>query len=237
MKEELRYQYIDSAFLSNSENDPTRDVNQVCPRCKGKGHLDTQDIKRFMANVYCFLAMARIHGRGPGPCAYCDGTGKVDMHKLENFSSDDIAPDNAVGIVFKNVFEKFGTVLDSLNVNVNKGIRDLLSKIEKLPADQKADIEAEIAKAYADSRLMDDVLVNSFKTYVWEAAERMTKISREKIRDEVLVLFSKENKSKYDINYYSKIEILEILCEKFEISDSVERHNLFRVINIIIEES
>jgi antitoxin component YwqK of YwqJK toxin-antitoxin module len=81
LKEQLRLRYkIDSAFLSNSENDPTsKEDNVVCPRCLGKGHVDTLDIKRLNKELYW----------APGPCVYCDGSGKVDKLKLEIVSVDE----------------------------------------------------------------------------------------------------------------------------------------------------
>ncbi len=71
---------------------------------------------------------------------------KATMMKV----SDPIIFGHAVRVFFKNLFDQFGDLLDSIDVNVNNGFGDLLAKIEKLPADQKAAIEAAIAKAYAD---------------------------------------------------------------------------------------
>jgi isocitrate dehydrogenase len=71
---------------------------------------------------------------------------KATMMKV----SDPIIFGHAVRVFFKNVFDQFGDLLDSIDVNVNNGFGDLLAKIEKLPADQKAAIEAAIDKAYAD---------------------------------------------------------------------------------------
>jgi len=39
-----------------------------CPRCLGKGHVDLSDIKR----------LGKEFVWGPGKCAYCNGTGRVD---------------------------------------------------------------------------------------------------------------------------------------------------------------
>ena len=39
-----------------------------CPRCLGKGRVDWDDIKRLGKELKW----------GPGRCAYCNGTGKVD---------------------------------------------------------------------------------------------------------------------------------------------------------------
>ncbi len=71
---------------------------------------------------------------------------KATMMKV----SDPIIFGHAVRVFFKNLFDQFGDLLDSIDVNVNNGFGDLLAKIEKLPADKKAAIEAAIAKAYAD---------------------------------------------------------------------------------------
>jgi hypothetical protein len=44
-----------------------------CPRCLGKGHVDWNDIKRLNRELRWI----------PGTCAYCNGTGKVDL-EIEN---------------------------------------------------------------------------------------------------------------------------------------------------------
>lgn len=71
---------------------------------------------------------------------------KATMMKV----SDPIIFGHVVKVFFKNVFEKYGDLLASVDVNVNNGFGDLLAKIEKLSADQKALVEAAIAEAYAN---------------------------------------------------------------------------------------
>lgn len=82
---------------------------------------------------------------------------KATMMKV----SDPIIFGHAVKVFFKNVFEKYGDLLDSVDVNVNNGFGDLLLKIEKLPADKKALIEAAIAEAYSNGP--DVAMVDSDK--------------------------------------------------------------------------
>lgn len=43
-----------------------------CPRCLGKGHVDWDDIARLKQQLKW----------KPGPCAYCNGSGKID-HRIE----------------------------------------------------------------------------------------------------------------------------------------------------------
>lgn len=69
---------------------------------------------------------------------------KATMMKV----SDPIIFGHGVKVFFKDVFEKHAAVLDELGVNVNNGFGDLLAKIEELPADQKAAIEADIQACY-----------------------------------------------------------------------------------------
>ncbi|MCP4442111.1 MAG: NADP-dependent isocitrate dehydrogenase [Aureispira sp.] len=71
---------------------------------------------------------------------------KATMMKV----SDPIIFGHAVRVFFKNVFANHGATLEKLGVDVNNGFGDLLNKIEELPADQKAAIEADIAAAYAN---------------------------------------------------------------------------------------
>ncbi len=69
---------------------------------------------------------------------------KATMMKV----SDPIIFGHAVSVFYKDVFDKHGDVLNELGVNVNNGLGDLYSKIEKLPADKKAEIEADIQEVY-----------------------------------------------------------------------------------------
>jgi isocitrate dehydrogenase len=63
--------------------------------------------------------------------------------------SDPIIFGHAVTVFFESVFKQHAETLTTLGVDPNNGIGDLLAKIEALPADQKAAIEAELAALYA----------------------------------------------------------------------------------------
>ncbi|EAZ81156.1 NADP-dependent isocitrate dehydrogenase [Algoriphagus machipongonensis] len=80
---------------------------------------------------------------------------KATMMKV----SDPIIFGHAVKVFFEPVFTKHAAVLAELGVDVNNGFGDLLSNIEKLPADKKAEILADIDACYADSP--DLAMVNS----------------------------------------------------------------------------
>lgn len=82
---------------------------------------------------------------------------KATMMKV----SDPIIFGHVVKVFFKNVFAKHAETLDDLGVNPNFGFGDLVSKIEKLPADKKAEIEAEIKAAFENGP--DVAMVNSDK--------------------------------------------------------------------------
>ena len=82
---------------------------------------------------------------------------KATMMKV----SDPIIFGHAVKVFFKNVFDNHGAVLEELGVDVNNGLGDLVSRIESLPADQKAAIEADIQAAYDNGP--DLAMVNSYK--------------------------------------------------------------------------
>lgn len=82
---------------------------------------------------------------------------KATMMKV----SDPIIFGHAVKVFFAPVFEKHSETLELLGVDVNNGFGDLLANIEKLPADQKAVILADIEACYADSP--DVAMVNSDK--------------------------------------------------------------------------
>jgi isocitrate dehydrogenase len=82
---------------------------------------------------------------------------KATMMKV----SDPIMFGLAVRVFFKDLFSKHTATLASLGVDLNNGFGDLLGKIEKLPADQKAAIEADIAACFASRPAV--AMVNSDK--------------------------------------------------------------------------
>jgi isocitrate dehydrogenase len=70
---------------------------------------------------------------------------KATMMKV----SDPVMFGHAVTVYFKDVFEKHAKTFAELGVNPNNGLGDVYAKIAKLPADQKAEIEADIKATYA----------------------------------------------------------------------------------------
>jgi isocitrate dehydrogenase len=80
---------------------------------------------------------------------------KATMMKV----SDPIIFGHAVKVFFESVFEKHSDTFDSLGVDVNNGFGDLLANLEKLPAEKKAEILADIEACYAESP--DVAMVNS----------------------------------------------------------------------------
>jgi isocitrate dehydrogenase len=63
--------------------------------------------------------------------------------------SDPIMFGHAVTVFFKDVFEKHAAALKEAGVNPNLGLGDLYKKIQVLPADKRAEIEADIKAVYA----------------------------------------------------------------------------------------
>ena len=70
---------------------------------------------------------------------------KATMMKV----SDPIMFGHAVKVFFKNVFTKHADTFAALGVNVNNGFGDVLTKIQSLPADRRAAVEADIVVAFA----------------------------------------------------------------------------------------
>ena len=70
---------------------------------------------------------------------------KATMMKV----SDPIMFGHAVTVYFKDVFEKHADLFKELKVNTKNGFGDVIAKIATLPADKKAEIEADIAAVYA----------------------------------------------------------------------------------------
>ncbi len=82
---------------------------------------------------------------------------KATMMKV----SDPIIFGHAVKVFFKDLIAKHAAVLAPLNIDFNNGFGDLVSKIQTLPADQKAAVESDILKAYESGP--DLAMVNSDK--------------------------------------------------------------------------
>jgi isocitrate dehydrogenase len=70
---------------------------------------------------------------------------KATMMKV----SDPIIFGHAVRVFFKDLFAKHSETFSKLGVDLNNGFGDLVEKIQALPAEQKAVIEADIQAAYA----------------------------------------------------------------------------------------
>jgi isocitrate dehydrogenase len=70
---------------------------------------------------------------------------KATMMKV----SDPVMFGHAVTVFFKPVFDKHAATFKALGVNPNNGLGDVYAKIQTLPADQKAAIEADIKAVYA----------------------------------------------------------------------------------------
>ena len=82
---------------------------------------------------------------------------KATMMKV----SDPIIFGHAVRVFFKDLLAKHSAVLAEIGVDFNNGFGDLVAKLSKLPADKKAEIEADIQTAYANGPAL--AMVNSDK--------------------------------------------------------------------------
>jgi len=69
---------------------------------------------------------------------------KATMMKV----SDPIIFGHAVRVFFDNVFTKHAATLEKLGADANQGFGDVIAKIAELPADERAEIEADIQAAY-----------------------------------------------------------------------------------------
>lgn len=82
---------------------------------------------------------------------------KATMMKV----SDPIMFGHAVTVYFKDVFDKHAKTFASLGIDPNNGLGDVYNKIQSLPADQKAEIEADIQAVYKNRPAL--AMVNSDK--------------------------------------------------------------------------
>ena len=69
---------------------------------------------------------------------------KATMMKI----SDPIMFGHCVSVYYKDALDKHADVLKEIGANVNNGLADVLEKLDRLPADKKAEIEADIAAVY-----------------------------------------------------------------------------------------
>ncbi len=69
---------------------------------------------------------------------------KATMMKI----SDPIMFGHAVSVYFKDALDKHADTLKSIGANPNYGMADILARLDKLPADKKAEIEADINACY-----------------------------------------------------------------------------------------
>ena len=82
---------------------------------------------------------------------------KATMMKV----SDPIIFGHAVRVFFADVFEKHGATFEELGANPNDGFGEIVARIESLPADKRAEIEADIKGAYENGPGL--AMVNSDK--------------------------------------------------------------------------
>ena len=82
---------------------------------------------------------------------------KATMMKV----SDPIIFGHAVRVFFKDLYAKHGALIKEVGVDLKNGFGDLLGKLDKFPADKRAEIEADIAAAYANGPAL--AMVNSEK--------------------------------------------------------------------------
>ena len=82
---------------------------------------------------------------------------KATMMKV----SDPVIFGHAVRVYFKDLIAKHGVLLEQLGVDFNNGFADLVSHLDELPADQKAEVEADIQACYENGP--DLAMVNSDK--------------------------------------------------------------------------
>ena len=80
---------------------------------------------------------------------------KATMMKV----SDPIMFGHCVSVYFQAALDKHAADLQRIGANVNNGLADVLAKLDRLPADKKAEIEADIAAVY-DTR-PDLAMVNA----------------------------------------------------------------------------
>jgi isocitrate dehydrogenase len=123
---------------------------------------------------------------------------KATMMKI----SDPVLFGHAVSVYFKDALDKYADDLKSIGANVNNGLGDVLSKLSRLPADKKAEIETAInacyksgpALAMVDSRagitnlhVPNDVIVDASMPVVVRDGGRMWNLD-DKLQDTIAMI-------------------------------------------------
>lgn len=134
-------------------NDGTKEVLKSGLKLMEGEVIDASTLS--IASLKAFLKKAKADAKAKGVLFSLHM--KATMMKV----SDPIIFGHAVKVFFEPVFEKHSATLESLGVDVNNGFGDLLANLEKLPADKKTEILADIDACYADSP--DVAMVNSDK--------------------------------------------------------------------------
>jgi len=62
--------------------------------------------------------------------------------------SDPIMFGHCVAVYYKEALDKHADTLEKIGVNLNNGLADVYEKLDRLPADERAEIEADIAAVY-----------------------------------------------------------------------------------------
>ncbi|WP_136809229.1 NADP-dependent isocitrate dehydrogenase [Desulfosediminicola flagellatus] len=71
---------------------------------------------------------------------------KATMMKV----SDPVMFGHCVKVYYKDVFAKHSELFEEIGVNVNNGIGDVYARLDKLPADKRAEVEADIMAVYKE---------------------------------------------------------------------------------------
>ena len=69
---------------------------------------------------------------------------KATMMKV----SDPVMFGHCVSVYFEDALTKYAAALDEIGANVNNGLADVLEKLDRLPADKRAEMEADVAACY-----------------------------------------------------------------------------------------
>lgn len=110
-----------------------------CPRCLGKGHVDTNDIKRLGKELIW----------GPGKCAYCNGIGKVRPDQIGKAAADEgYLVTTLSRAERRRILDGDPAALkraQEWNMNINQTVRQILTLhlVQKLSAEEIAELFVE----------------------------------------------------------------------------------------------
>lgn len=115
-----------------------------------KEHLDLQKGEVIDTTVMNVKALRAFYARTMAEAKAEDVLLSLHLKATMMKISDPIMFGHAVSVYYQKALAKHAKVLAEIGANVNNGLADVLNKLDRLPAEKKAEIESDIDAVYKD---------------------------------------------------------------------------------------